>query len=819
MLGVAVAMEVHLANVGSTTVKGYDTGTRMYVPLASMCQLVDLRCSGDVPRHRLQLGTTVVVSDDSLMTSLRGTVYVSLDWWARALNVRATVDREDARIDLHGGASLPAVREALRAAARERLVDDASDASFDRPDEITAGQLDLRSTRPAWGGLTLDYSMTNQRSGASDVTTYAVSGATAVAGGSLITEAIGASGHLYGEYVWRKAWSASSPVTQLYFGQSFSSGLTSIPLRGVYVSNVPYSEPVQLAVYPVTGILPPQWSVDVLRNGNLVGFDTVDASGRYDVNVPMDYGENPYTVVQYGPMGDSSSVVRVIHPLSDMVPPGKVYYAASAGACVSTACRGLANADLRYGLTPRLTVRGGVTTYTLASGMTLSRGYVGLSALPGEPLGITLEAMPGVHERASAAFEPNNTLMLQANYVQYASTAAGAAESGIAGLRQSGVMGRLSPWVRGLSLDMYAFRTGGIPGGAVTSGQIDVTIPLNGMTLTPYMRRSIASGMSSDFRGVQMTMTSLPMGIGRLAPAAWIRGMFEWRTNGQSSYQELVISRPALGFLQVEAGARRTEGVDGVRAVLGATFNLSGIRTVSSATSATGGTPGQVLQMTTGSLRWDPQFGRIVPSADLSIGRAGVSGVVYLDANGNHQLDPGEERLAGVTVRINGNTAVTNSRGEYQVLGLAAMTPVAIAVDTATLPQPWYAPSYTRLVVRPTLDRPASGDIPIMIGGIIEGAVVCQDVACPSFPALVIVNRATGRQVRIDTFDDGAFYRMGVAPGSYLATVDSSAASALHVTVTPTPFVVTPSETTPRFTVVLKKSAARGSDASAEGDD
>lgn len=801
------------------TVKGYDTGTHLYVPLSPMCQLVDLRCSGDVVQHRLQLGTTVVASDDSLLTSVRGTLYVSLDWWTQELHVRATIDRDDARVDLHGGASLPAVRQALRAAARERLVDDASDASFDAPDEITAGQLDLRSKRPAWGGLTMDYSMTNQRSGASDVTTYMLSGATAVAGGSLIAEAIGSPGRVYGEYIWRKVWSESSPVTQLRFGQSFSSGLTSIPLRGVYVSNVPYSEPVQLAVYPVTGILPPQWSVDVLRDGTLVGFDTVDAAGRYDVAVPMDYGENPYTVVQYGPGGDSSSVVRVIHPLGDMVPPGKLYYAASAGACVSTTCKGLANADLRYGLTPRLTVRGGVTTYTLAGGMTLSRGYVGLSALPGEPLGITLEAMPGVHERASAAFEPNNALMLQANYVQYASTAAGAAESGVAGLRQSGVMGRLSPWVRGPALDMYAFRTGGIPGGAVTSGQIDVTLPLNGMTLTPYMRRSIASGISSDFRGVQMTMTSLPLGFGRLAPAAWIRGTFEWHTNGQSSYQEMVLSRPALGFLQIEAGARRTEGVAGVRAVLGATFNLSAIRTVSSATSSAGGTPGQFLQMTTGSLRWDPQFGRIVPSADLSIDRAGVSGIVYLDANGNHQLDPGEERLAGVTVRINGSTSVTNSRGEYEVWGLAAMTSVAIAVDTATLPQPWYAPSYTRLVVRPTLDRAAPADIPILIGGIIEGAVVCHDAACSSFPALVIVNRTTGRQLRIDTFDDGAFYRMGIAPGSYLATVDSSEAHALNVTTTPVPFTVTPGETTPRFTVVLRKSARRMSDASTEGDD
>ena len=809
-LGVAVAMEVHLASVGSTTIKGYDTGRRLYVPLSPMCQLVDLRCASDFTSHRLQLGERVIPVADSAMTTVHGTVYVSLDLWTRELHLIPTIDRDDASIELRGGGGLPAVREALRAAARAELAESMSaTTSFDTPDELSAGQLDLRSARPQWGGLTLDYAMTNQRAGTNDMTTYVVGAASAFAGGSLIAQTVGTEAHSDQQFMWRKVWPQASPVTQLRVGQSFSSGLTSIPIRGVYASNIPYSEPIQLAIFPVTGLLPPQWSVDVFRGSTLVGYDSADASGMYDVPVPMNYGENPYTVVEYGPLGDSTSSVRVVHPLADMVPPGKVYYAGSAGACVNTACRGMANVDLRYGLSSRLTLRSGVTSYTLRGGAVLSRGYVGLSAVPGEPLGISLELMPGVHQRASASFQPNDALLMQANYVAYALSDAAAAESGASGLHQSGVVGRLTPWLRGPSLEMYVFRTSGIPGGAVTSGQVGVSVPMNGATFSPYLRRSIASGIQSDFRGVQITSTMLPPGLGRLAPS-FIRGTFEWHTNGRLSYQEVVLSRPAFGMMQLDVGARWVEHLSGVRAVLGATLNLSGLRTVANATSATGGTPTQLLQMTTGSLRWDPQFGRVVPSADLSIDRAGVSGVVYLDANGNHRLDPGEQRLAGVTVRIGGTTTITNSRGEYQLWGLAAMTPVSVSVDTATFPQPWYAPSYTRLVVRPTLDRAAAADIPVMVGGIIEGAIVCDSGACPSFPPVVIVNQETGLRQRIETFSDGAFYRMGITPGSYVATVDSSAARAMGVTITATSFIVVSEETTHRITVVLHRTQLRG---------
>src|SRR5207302_1351688 len=99
------------------------------------------------------------------------------------------------------------------------------------------------------------------------------------------------------------------------------------------------------------------------RSGDLVAYDSADDQGRFAVELPIRYGENPVDFVAYGPFGEVREFNRTYRVLSELLPEKRLEYGLSAGQCRSAQCRGTGNIDLRYGVTRRLTVQGGVDQF------------------------------------------------------------------------------------------------------------------------------------------------------------------------------------------------------------------------------------------------------------------------------------------------------------------------------------------------------------------------------------------------------------------------------------------------------------------------
>src|SRR5207302_12616 len=77
-------------------------------------------------------------------------------------------------------------------------------------------------------------------------------------------------------------------------------------LLGVASTSAPFVRPSLVGDRRDEGALEPGggWSVEAYRGGQLLGFDSVDATGRFSVPVPVRYGENPVDFVAYGPLGE-----------------------------------------------------------------------------------------------------------------------------------------------------------------------------------------------------------------------------------------------------------------------------------------------------------------------------------------------------------------------------------------------------------------------------------------------------------------------------------------------------------------------------------
>jgi hypothetical protein len=189
-----------------------------------------------------------------------------------------------------------------------------------------------------------------------------------------------------------------------------------------------------------------------------------------------------------------------------------------------------------------------------------------------------------------------------------------------------------------------------------------------------------------------------------------------------------------------------------------------------------------------GSLLYDPASRGVAFASGPSVERAGLSGRVFLDQNGDGRWSPGEALLSGVRLRAGYVTAVSDSSGRYRVWDLPSFEPVLVAVDSATLASPLWVPAYGSVSVETGPNRFRELDLPIVPGGVIEGQVV-RETPAGTVPVagatLRLRRRGTDDARSLITFSDGAFYLMGVKPGDYDLAVDPEDLEQLGLTVSP----------------------------------
>jgi hypothetical protein len=251
------------------------------------------------------------------------------------------------------------------------------------------------------------------------------------------------------------------------------------------------------------------------------------------------------------------------------------------------------------------------------------------------------------------------------------------------------------------------------------------------------------------------------------------------------------LSRELGPSLNLEAGATWTRGL-GTMLSLFLSTQLPTVRATTSIMAPARG-DAAVSQFVQGSVLYDPARRQVAFASGPSLERAGISGRVFLDGNGDGRWQPGEQPIPGVRVRAGFNTTLSDSSGRYRIWDLPAFEPVLVAVDTATLASPLWIPAYGSMSVETGPNRFRSVDIPIVPGGVIEGQVVRQTVdSTVAIPGarLLLRRHGSSQTARLVTFSDGGFYLLGVKPGEYELSVEPSVLARLGLSAWPIAFTV-----------------------------
>ena len=101
--------------------------------------------------------------------------------------------------------------------------------------------------------------------------------------------------------------------------------------RGAFVTNRPLNLGSRFGATTIRGILPAGWDVELYRNGELRAYQTDRGDGRYEfADVDLDFGENEFEVVLYGPQGQIRRERSTMPVGIDSLPTGKTWYWAGA---------------------------------------------------------------------------------------------------------------------------------------------------------------------------------------------------------------------------------------------------------------------------------------------------------------------------------------------------------------------------------------------------------------------------------------------------------------------------------------------------------
>src|SRR3989449_6826413 len=163
--------------------------------------------------------------------------------------------------------------------------------------------------------------------------------------------------------------------------------------------------------------------------------------------------------------------------------------------------------------------------------------------------------------------------------------------------------------------------------------------------------------------------------------------LFPYTTLFRSQAVQLSAARPLWSGVRLEVGVGRLQGTPGTTFTFTLSSYLPAVRTLTLVSAPTTGvtTASQFVQ---GSVLWNRSNGQLTYAPGPSLERAGLTGRVFLDENGNGRWDVGESAVPGVRVLVGTSEARSDSSGWFRVWDLVPFEPVSVTVDSLSIESP-----------------------------------------------------------------------------------------------------------------------------------
>lgn len=581
--------------------------------------------------------------------------------------------------------------------------------------------------------------------------------------------------------VWKYAFKRNSFLQSLKAGHFYSGGIIDGNMTGIAISNDPVVPRRYCNNHVVEGHTDPGSEVELYLNNRLSSFVFADDRGHYRFDVPLRYGSERIKVIVYTPKGEIIQKRRKIMTPHDFLPEDVVSYNAEAGILQSGFSAShrknhLVRGDIGWGVSKNITARSGIDYYSGGEGYVLYsalytrifRQYLmniyfapeyryntGLSAdyPSGYSWGINYTRfydmkIPACHIFKSEAdahiFLPFYTGCFTSGFrISYKHTQL---NNGTMEDIRTGVNVRSGRFR--FRFDYRGFKNSNYSAGDYIYGLADISA-----TYTfPRLRY-----LPSVFRGGLMNGRVELGPCGDIVNTVGIKYSGSIGNNGRLSLN--MSYSPLSGSAYLFAGINIC--LSDFRIVSGYTRNEKGY---------------SYRQNIYGSVRKDPLTGKVLFSNREQVGYAGVSVIMFVDSNDNGIYDSREEIIPSKAIRLNQSAEMKlSAEGVLNINRLISYQTYNAEIVQAELPDPVLAPAFTGFSFTADPNRHKLIKIPLYQTGVIEGIVTSQQGGERLSTAglrILMTGPDDSSEETLLTYSDGAFYSMGLLPGSYEIEVD-----------------------------------------------
>lgn len=580
--------------------------------------------------------------------------------------------------------------------------------------------------------------------------------------------------------------------------QGFSTPLVAVSSagRGAMVTNRPVERSDRFDRIDLRGELPRGWDAELYRNGQLLAFAQDRADGRYEFrDVPLQYGQNRFEVVLYGPQGQVRREVKSIPVGFDSIPPRKTFYWAG----INEEGRDLVN----LGRAPVYGRGGWRGTFGLERGLSAKTSVAAFAhSLMVEGLGRRNYVEASLrHALGSALVEASGSAELrggtairvqavgeirQTRYTIETIWADGFRSDrilqNVTGMHSVTIDQILGQGRGSIPVSLAARLTTRSTGNDTFDVSSRVSTNLGRIALTGELRwRDEGVRVGPDPPGVMEAGLLANARVGRVR----LRGEARFRLSPETRFDSATLVGEWSAGRDPERGASwRTEvgydrGLERARMGLGYVRRFDRLALTATAEAASDGSVAAGLNLAF-SLGPDPRSGRLRMAADKLAARGSALVRVYRDmnANGRHDVnEPWEKDVAVTAGRVPVDQA-TNARGEALVDGLEPFQPVLIGIDASSLPDPMVQAALPGMVVIPRPGVAAVIELPLVGAGDIDGTLVRAAGGSIEGVDLELLDAERRVIARTRTDFDGFFLFDRVAYGRYTVRIAQLSADA-----------------------------------------
>jgi hypothetical protein len=799
-----VLLSFHHASVGDVYVNSiYNSETNtVYIPVLELFNLLEINYQPDILNFTvrgnylttdnpylinlsamsIQCGksTYPITADDFRLGSLD--FFLSPKIFEKVFGLNFTVNIDQLVLSLETTHSLPIQERKIRELARQKL----ENAEINKQDFPLA----YGRKRSIYNGTMIDYSINADYSSNSQNLGYTFTGGMEVLGGDL-------QGTVYGTNSsngfhslaadglrWRYAIRDNDFISGITAGQTTTTGLQPISIKGISLTNDPIEPRQTYETTLIDGTTEPESEVELYVNERLTEFKRADELGYYRFNVPISYGTTRISLRIYTPSGQIIVSDKQMQVPFTFLPKGVVSYNIQAGQTENYGTDSLgeqwtAHGNIAMGLTKWLTgsVGSQFLGYTLDPSNLLY--YGSLSARIAKQYLLNLDAAPGNFYRLTSSVIYPSNLSMNFVYTRFDGKSIFNSYNATDNLSANFYLPfHLLGFASGFRLSGDHFI---LPNSTQTTLRTDFSARVGKADFRiNYRDNFLSNNTTSNFgqgmlTGVATYTLARTPGIPVYVRGMYLRGQTQYNLKDKRLQEsEFDLSRTLFKTGRLDMTVAYNHYTNLVNTRLGLTLDLNTLRSVTSAYLI--GKKFSARQNVTGSLGWDIKNELVVPNNRQQVGRAGAAILMFVDNNNDGHYNKGDQLLPYRGIKLDRTTNMQVGRDSIlRLTQLQSYYKYNLSVNRNAIPDPTLVPIKDNFSFIADPNQFKQIEIPFYRGGIAEGSVsIDRDGKVTGQGGLRLVLKAVDKafQTVVRTMSDGNFYVMDLAPGKYTLEID-----------------------------------------------